>query len=59
MIDKQISDWRQKCEEIQTELESSQKECRQYATELFKLKTSYEELIEQLDSLKRENKTLQ
>ncbi|KAK6293237.1 hypothetical protein J4Q44_G00367380 [Coregonus suidteri] len=42
-----------------TELESSQKEARSLSTELFKLKNSYEESLDHLESMKRENKNLQ
>lgn len=59
MLDKQLSDWRQKCEELVTEVENCQKESRQHATELFKLKTAHEEAVEQGEALRRENKTLQ
>lgn len=59
MLDKQLSDWRQKCEELVAEVENCQKESRQHATELFKLKTAHEEAVEQGEALRRENKTLQ
>uniref|UniRef100_A0A6Q2Z007 Myosin-7B n=1 Tax=Esox lucius TaxID=8010 RepID=A0A6Q2Z007_ESOLU len=52
-------DWKQKFEESQAELESSQKEARSLSTELFKLKNSYEESLDHLETLKRENKNLQ
>jgi predicted nuclease with TOPRIM domain len=54
-----LSEWRQKYEECQSELESSQKESRSLSTELFKLKNSYEEAIDHLETLKRESKNLQ
>lgn len=41
------------------EVESCQKESRQHASELFKLKTTQEELLEQLEALRRENKAYQ
>lgn len=59
MLDKQLGDWRQKCEELLAEVESCQKESRQHAAELFKLKTAYEESVEQGEALRRENKALQ
>ena len=40
-------------------MESSQKEARSLSTELFKLKNSYEETLDQLETMKRENKNLQ
>uniref|UniRef100_A0A3P8X1D8 Myosin-7-like n=1 Tax=Cynoglossus semilaevis TaxID=244447 RepID=A0A3P8X1D8_CYNSE len=40
-------------------LEGSQKDARSLSTELFKLKNSYEESLEHLETMKRENKNLQ
>ncbi|GAB0202276.1 myosin-7 [Grus japonensis] len=54
-----LSEWKQKFEESQTELEASQKEARSLSTELFKLKNAYEESLEHLETFKRENKNLQ
>ncbi|KAJ8344918.1 hypothetical protein SKAU_G00291110 [Synaphobranchus kaupii] len=58
VFDKMIAEWSQKCEELQVELDSSQKECRNYMTEIYKLKTSYEESLEHLETVKKDNKTL-
>ncbi|XP_025060351.1 myosin-16 [Alligator sinensis] len=58
-FDKMLAEWQQKCEELQVEVDNSQKECRIYMTENFKLKTAYEEALEHLESVKKENKTLQ
>merc|ERR1711915_601430 len=46
-------------EEGQAELEGAQKEARSLGTELFKMKNSYEEALDQLETMKRENKNLQ
>ena len=54
-----LSEWKQKYEESQCELEGSQKEARALSTELFKLKNSYEESLDHLETMKRENKNLQ
>ena len=54
-----LSEWKQKYEETQAELEASQKESRSLSTELFKVKNAYEESLDQLETLKRENKNLQ
>lgn len=54
-----LSDWKLKFDESQTELEASQKESRSLSTELFKLKNSYEEALDYLETVKRENKNLQ
>uniref|UniRef100_A0A8C5KY16 Myosin-7 n=1 Tax=Jaculus jaculus TaxID=51337 RepID=A0A8C5KY16_JACJA len=54
-----LAEWKQKYEESQSELESSQKEARSLSTELFKLKNAYEESLEHVETFKRENKNLQ
>lgn len=54
-----LSDWKLRFEESQMELEASQKESRNLSTELFKLKNCYEEALDHLDTVKRENKNLQ
>lgn len=54
-----MSDWKLRCDESQAELEASQKESRNLSTELFKVKNSYEEALDHLETLKRENKNLQ
>merc|ERR1739842_128017 len=53
-----IGEWKNKVDDISMELDGSQKECRNYASELFKFKTVYEENVEQNEQLRRENKTL-
>lgn len=54
-----LSDWKLKFDECQMELEASQKESRSLSTELFKLKNCYEEALDQLETIKRENRNLQ
>ena len=56
---KVLAESKQKYEEGQAELEGAQKEARSLSTELFKMKNSYEEALDQLETLKRENKNLQ
>ncbi len=56
---KVLAEWKQKYEEGQAELEGALKEARSFSTELFKMKNSYEESLDQLETLKRENKNLQ
>jgi len=46
-------------EESQSDLEVSQRESRTVSTELFKLKNSYEETLDHLESMTRERKNLQ
>ncbi len=57
-FDKLIGEWKQKCEDITIELESSQKEARQLSTELFKTRAQYDDTIQQMDALKRDNRSL-
>lgn len=54
-----MAEWKQKYEEGQAELESALKEVRSLGTENFKMKNAFEECLEQLETLKRENKNLQ
>ena len=54
-----LAEWKQKHEEGQAELEGALKEARALSTELFKMKNSYEEALDQLETMKRENKNLQ
>lgn len=54
-----LAEWKQKLEESQAELEGSQKESGALSTELFKLKNSYEEAVDHLETVRRENKNLQ
>lgn len=54
-----LGDWKLKFDESQSELEASQRESRNLSTELFKLKNCYEEALDHLETVKRENKNLQ
>merc|ERR1712178_442889 len=58
-FDKIIAEHKQKEEELQVELESSQKEARSMSTELFKTKNAYEEALDGFETVKRESKNLQ
>ncbi|XP_078125300.1 myosin-16-like [Sander vitreus] len=58
VFDKMAAEWSQKNEELQLELDNSQKESRSYMTELYKLKTAYEESQDHIESVRKENKTL-
>merc|ERR1712223_1367634 len=57
-FDKVIGEWKAKHGDLVAEVEASQKECRNYNSELFRLKAAWDETIEQLDVVKRENKNL-
>lgn len=58
-FDKVIAEWKQRVDDLAAELDASQRECRNYSTEVFKLRTQYEESQEQYESVRRENKNLQ
>uniref|UniRef100_A0A3B4Y833 Myosin-16-like n=1 Tax=Seriola lalandi dorsalis TaxID=1841481 RepID=A0A3B4Y833_SERLL len=58
VFDKLAAEWSQKNEELQLELDNSQRESRSYMTELYKLKTAYEESQDHVETVRKENKTL-
>ncbi len=45
-------------DDLTAEIEASTKECRNFNSELFRLKAAWDETTEQLDVVKRENKNL-
>merc|ERR1712152_47559 len=51
-------EWQNKANDIVLEIEASQNEGRNYSSELFRLKAAHDEITEQLDIVKRENKNL-
>ena len=55
---KVVGEWKAKVDDLSAEIEASQKECRNYNSELFRLKAAWDETAEQLDVVKRENKNL-
>merc|ERR1712158_282161 len=57
-FDKVVNEWRLKAEDLQNEITSSQAECRNFSSEYFRVKSANEELMEHLDTVKRENKNL-
>ncbi|KAK8374420.1 hypothetical protein O3P69_015634 [Scylla paramamosain] len=57
-FDRVISEWKMKVDDLSGELDASQKECRNYSTEHFRMKAAYEENLDHLDSVRRENKAL-
>ncbi|XP_037648480.1 myosin-16-like [Sebastes umbrosus] len=58
VFDKLAAEWSQKNEELQLELDNSQKESRNCMTELYKLKTAYEESQALVETVLKDNKTL-
>merc|ERR1719249_23566 len=57
-FDKVIGEWKQKVDSLTYDLDVSQKETRNASSDLFKVKSAYEESMLQLDEVRRENKTL-
>lgn len=54
-----MAEWKRKYEESQLEREALSKETGLLNTELFKVKNVYEETLDQLETMKRENSALQ
>merc|ERR1712062_589737 len=57
-FDKVVGEWKAKAEDLHAELEASQAECRNYSSEYFRIKAANEEMLEHLDTVRRENKNL-
>merc|ERR1719234_956226 len=57
-FDKVIGEWKGKVDRLSYDLDVSQKETRNASSELFKVKSAYEESILQLEEVRRENKVL-
>merc|ERR1719507_2453546 len=57
-FDKVVGEWKSKADDVSAEVDASQKECRNYNSELFRLKAAWDETMEQLDVVRRENKNL-
>merc|ERR1712051_320900 len=53
-----IGEWKGKVDRLSFDLDVSQKETRNASSELFKVKSAYEETMLQLEEVRRENKTL-
>merc|ERR1712227_757074 len=57
-FDKTIGEMKGKVDRLSFDLDVSQKETRNASSELFKIKSAYEETVLQLEEVRRENKTL-
>merc|ERR1712131_369104 len=57
-FDKVIGEWKGKVDRLSYDLDVSQKETRNASSELFRVKSAYEESVAQLDEVRRENKCL-
>merc|ERR1711983_561728 len=57
-FDRIVGEWRQKVDGIGMDLDNAQKETRNASSELFRVKSAYDEAVLQLDEVRRENKTI-
>merc|ERR1719222_1234823 len=57
-FDRIVSEWKLKVDSLGMDLDGSQKETRNASSELFRVKSAYEESVLQLEEVRRENKTL-
>merc|ERR1712117_492960 len=57
-FDRIVNEWKQKVDSLGMDLDGSQKETRNASSELFRIKSAYEESVLQLEEVRRENKTL-
>merc|ERR1712141_413488 len=57
-FDKIVGEWKLKVDGLGIDLDVAQKECRNASSELFRVKSAYEESILQLDEVRKENKVL-
>merc|ERR1719205_206310 len=57
-FDKVIGEWKGKVDRLSFDLDVSQKETRNASSDLFKIKSAYEETMLQLEEVRRKNKTL-
>merc|ERR1719319_1100550 len=57
-FDRIVGEWKQKVDSIGMDLDNAQKETRNASSELFRVKSAYDESVLQLDEVRRENKTL-
>merc|ERR1739846_197132 len=57
-FDKLAVEWKRKVDGLGMDLDVAQKECRNASSDLFKVKSAYEESVAQLDEVRRENKGL-
>merc|ERR1719384_45169 len=57
-FDKIVHEWKHRVDSLGMDLDVAQKECRNASSELFRIKSAYEESILQLDEVRKENKVL-
>merc|ERR1712227_730733 len=57
-FDRIVAEWKRKVDGLSLDLDNSIKECRNASSELFRVKSAYEESVLQLDEVRKENKNL-
>merc|ERR1712135_159962 len=57
-FDRIVQEWKRKVDSLGMDLDGSQKETRNSSSELFRIKSAYEEGVLQLEEVRRENKSL-
>merc|ERR1712241_635386 len=57
-FDRIVNEWKTKVDSLGMDLDGSQKETRNASSELFRIKSAYEESVLQLEEVRRENKAL-
>merc|ERR1719264_399639 len=57
-FDRIVGEWKSKVDSLSMDLDGSQKETRNASSELFRVKSAYEEGVLQLEEVRRENKNL-
>merc|ERR1719215_2284413 len=57
-FDRIVGEWKSKVDSLSMDLDGSQKETRNASSELFRVKSAYEEGVLQLEEVRRENKSL-
>merc|ERR1711963_1107390 len=57
-FDRIANEWKKKVDSMSMDLDVSQRDCRNASSELFRVKSAYEESVAQLDEVRRENKSL-
>merc|ERR1711930_2545 len=57
-FDRIVGEWKLRVDGLGMDLDVAQKECRNASSELFRVKSAYEEAVIQLEEVRRENKVL-
>merc|ERR1712027_206046 len=57
-FDRIVNEWKKKVDSMSMDLDVSQRDCRNASSELFRVKSAYEESVLQLDEVRKENKVL-